>query len=179
MAKKGYKKPHVPDFAAALQLLRVTALKVGTSAVRRFVETERRGFQEAIRRQQPPSFHQHPLSPAWLRRKREAGADLRVMIATGHYVSSIRTFMRRQSSGRATFRIGFAPNAHARNLDRTVSPLLLRDLAAIHENGSKRVPARPHWQPYLQGMRVRATLFREELAQRIAAQVQDKIEKGK
>ena len=179
MAKKGYKASHIPDFAGAMQLLRVTALKTATGAVRRFVETERRGFQEAIRHQDFRSFHQNPLSARWLAKKHAAGADLRVMIATGTYVSTIRTFMRRASGGGYRFRIGFAPNQHARNLDRTVSPLLLSDLAAIHENGTGKVPARPHWQPYLRGMMVRARLFREELAERIAGAVQAKIEKGK
>lgn len=167
---KPYKKSSIPDFQRLAHKVRDAAINLANKAVREFAQDEANGFRQAIRQQDFASFTARPLSPGRILQKMRAGADLRVMIATKHYVNSIRVFHTRSTDGRGgTFRIGFHPSAHARTLDGDVAPVTLNQVAYWQEHGVRKtnLPARPHWRPYLQGLRRRAILMREELAGRV------------
>jgi hypothetical protein len=169
---KPYKKSSIPDFPRIAQRIRDVATGLANAAVREFATEARDGFQQAIRDQDFASFASRPLSPRRLMEKLRAGADLRTMIATSRYVSSIRVFHARSADGRGgTFRIGFRTGAMAHNLDGSTANITLDAVARINEGIDRRrgtsPPARPHWRPYLQGLRRRARVMREDLARRI------------
>jgi len=158
------KKPQIPKFNAVTQQFAADAMAIADTALRAFADREAKGFQRRIRRQDFASFDRVPLKPSTLARKAMLHLDLRTMIATEHYVTSIGVIRRRTALG-VNYYIGFGPNAHARNPDGTVSPALLNDIAAAQEHGApaSNLPARPHWGPYLQEMANRATVVREKI----------------
>lgn len=118
------------------------------------------------------------LSPEWLARKEAAGADLRTMIATGHYVSKIDVFKKEDKREKKTIvRVGFHHSAKPRDLEgRTVDIEIpgtgitgLTALAIVHELGSIKanVPARPHWSPHRIVVREQARKKRKEFLRSI------------
>lgn len=177
-----YRKSSIPNLKAKLHVVRQMTVSFANTQLRAFADQECQGFKDQIRDQDFVAFHRRPLSPARLAEKAAAGADLRVMIATQHYVNSIRVFFRK---GRGLnlrgqqFRIGFHHLAHARNLEGEIEPILLRDVAWIQEHGSRKrkIPPRPHWGPYLQEMRVRATVFRAALVPKMIKHLKAKLAK--
>ena len=119
------------------------------------------------------------LSPEWLTKKESAGADLRTMIATGHYVDSINVFkkMARGRDKKTVIRVGFHHSTKPRDLDgRTVDIEIpgtgitgLTALAIVHELGSIKanVPARPHWRPHRVKVREQSKQKRKEFRRSI------------
>lgn len=176
-----WKRPQIPNFKeivrAAAKEARVTAI----DSIKEHADAAREDFQMRIWQQRFRSFEIifYPesgtnLSPQWLRRKELAGADERTMIATGHYVESIKTFTKgRLSRGPFEVRIGFAPNAKARKLDGSNAKILLRDVARIQEFGSvtANIPPRPHWGPYGNRMRKDAPAVRQRISKLIGVRL--------
>jgi len=158
------KKAQIPKLTAVMAQVAKDATEIADTALRAFAEREAKGFQRKIRRQDFRSFDRVPLQPSTLARKEMLYLDLRTMMATEHYVNSIQVIRRRTAAG-INYYIGFGPNAHARNPDRTVSDALLNDVANAQEFGAPgaNLPARPHWGPYLQEMVERATVVREKI----------------
>lgn len=175
-----YKKSQVPNLAEKLKKIKTDTVAYVNSEIKKFANQECAGFKAAIKAQDFEAFHRRPLSAARLAEKAAAGADLRVMIATHHYVNSIRVFFRKSRNlNGGTFRIGFHHNAHARTLDGAIAPILLQDVARIQENGSRarKLPPRPHWGPYLRDMVPRATVFRARLTRRMVKRLKAQIAK--
>lgn len=141
-----------------------------------YSEQERAEFVLRIKEQRFASFHviHYPesgtnLSPQWIARKDAAGADERTMIATKHYIRHVNVFRKLNRNRRGgLWRIGFHPTVQARDLKGRVVPILLSDVAAIHEHGNARTPARPHWRPNLNRMRREAPAVRREMKDEIA-----------
>lgn len=161
------KKSHIPSFRKATASLRA-AYATADARVRAFVNEEADDFKDRIERQDFTSFVQIPLAPATIERKKLLKLDLRTMIATKTYIRGIKVF-RTARPGVVRYKIGFAPNARARDADGNVIDLTLNELAMIHEHGAVNgnIPARPHWAPHLQDMRERATILAEEIASEI------------
>ena len=156
MAKRR-KKSQIPDFDRVLRQVADVALETVEEHVSGYAKDQVEDFRTSIEEQTFESFQEVPLSDAWLETKRRAGADLRVMIATGNYTSKIR--VHRQKEGKkTTLRIGFGPKDPVKDLKgHEVEVRLpgsniqgLEALSMVHELGSikAKVPARPHWGPH-------------------------------
>lgn len=176
-----YKKPHIPKFRRLASYLRKRANDIALTHVEAFAEHEAEGFRQSILRQDFRSFHAFPLKPVTLARKRRAGVDLRVMIATHTYVDSIRVFrtLNRTAPKGARFRIGFHPKKRARDYEGRITDILLSDVAMIHEHGSvsASIPARPHWGPHRVGMVRRAVGVRQAIKKQVLAVVKRELRK--
>lgn len=150
-----YRKSQIPDFpACAKQVARAGNARL-RSLLDQYAEHTRKDFVERIEDQRFASFRviMYPesgtnLSPQWIERKTAKGADLRTMIATGHYIASIRVFRKLDQKKLAgIWRIGFDPREKARNLDGERQAITLNEVALIHEHGNAQTPARRHWGP--------------------------------
>lgn len=155
-------------------------------AAREYAEQQKDGFVQRIEDQAFASFQAvyYPesgtnLSPRTLRAKEAAGADLRTMIATHWYKAHLRVFTKqaRTKDERTVIRIGFHPDVKPRDLEGKPVDVEIRDLglrglnavAMVHELGSIKagIPARPHWQPYLDTMHRHAPKTRAQLRERV------------
>lgn len=156
---------------------KVSAPAVLEKAVRGFADTERDSFRDAIFRQGFKSFAAHPLSEKYLARKRALRRDERVMIATRHYVNSIKVHRERMDDRSVVYWIGFDPDAIAWDLHMRPTQIRLNTVARIHEYGApgglspsaQRIPARPHWGPHLKAMRGRAPDTRRAIRRAVRA----------
>lgn len=164
-----YRAPQIPDIRHPLKQFREIANDVTHEEVLNFVEEEKREFIRRIKRQDFESFHIHPLSPRWFTKKENANVDTRVMIATGHYIRSIKIFTRQESRKKLLIHVGFNRRTLARNLKGQPIPFPLYKLARVQEHGSEKtkVPPRPHWRPHYRGMAERAVPLRERIRGKI------------
>jgi hypothetical protein len=139
---------------------------------------EKRAFIERIKKQKFASFKKKPLSPKYLARKIAKGADRRTMIATGHYIRSIKLF-RTRSGKRLLLRIGFPPNAKAHDLDgkRTTTPLAITIRANELGSAARNIPPRPHWRPFRLEMKARAKKLRIQIKKAVVKTVREELEK--
>ena len=176
--------PHIPPLRKILKSGRTQARKAVWRSMDSFAEAERKHFQDRILAQDFESFRVvfYPesgtnLSPAWIRRKQAAGADLRTMLATHHYLRSIRTFRDRDNTGLGKIRVGFEPRKQARNLEGDYIPFTLNKLALTHEYGSlkRNIPARPHWRPHLNTMKREAKAVRARLSKQVVKLFREQI----
>lgn len=143
------RKPRIPDFTRLVATPArhfVDSVRVG---VKDFTDKEAKIFREKILRQRFSSFRKHPLNPTYKSRKRRLGLSTRVMVATGHYVRSIKVY-HFPGRNRDQWIIGIHPNTRARDkyTGQVVHDLPLADVAIIQEFGSSKagIPARPHWR---------------------------------
>jgi hypothetical protein len=179
-----YRPPHIPNFRRITRQFAEIAIAQVDEAVEEFAHEEVDLFVREIAQQVFPSFRQHPLTEAYARRKRYAGADRRVLMATHWYVDHIRVWRWRPpgtSPRRASgWRIGFHPTVRARDLWGRITDITLNKLARVHEYGSRdqRVPARPHWRPHLTAMQGRAATLRQGLRQDIVTEARRRIRWG-
>lgn len=176
MAKDRPKKSTIPSFAKLTKGFADLANTYADERITEFAEDELTRFRMKILRQQFASFHAVPLSRARLDEKESWNLDLRVMIATKHYVDSIQVMRRRYINGTISYQVGFPANLRAVGNDGLPTDITLREVARIQEYGSNKahIPARPHWRPHLQEMTVRATVLRVEIARQVL-----KLLKGK
>jgi len=157
------------------------------AGVREFAEQEKVAFRQAILDQEFESFIAFPLSRAYLQRKIAAGADTRVMIATGHYLDSLRIFERDNGDGSFTMLVGFDEDEPAHDLYGRPTDIRLWEVARIHEYGAplkdppgdRRIPARPHWGPHLRGMKARAPAARKRIQRKVAEAVRRRMYGGR
>lgn len=182
MARKlpKYKPPHLPAFKKVVRTVIETANEVLDEEVERFANTERADFVRNIKQQTFQSFIEHPLSDNYAARKRQAGLDRRVMIATGWYTQHIRVWRNRDPRGNPRvryYRVGFHPQVRARDSKGRIVPITLNRLAFVHEKGSikRSIPARPHWQPHLNAMRGRAPAVRSGIRKKIVKKVRERL----
>lgn len=176
-----YRKPSLPDFRRLRRTLAAEATAVLERETRAFADREVALFRQEIERQVFPSFAQHPLTPAYFARKRRAGLDERILIATGWYTDHLRVWRHRSLVNRRErwWRIGFHPTVLARDAKGRRVPITLDRLARVHEFGSAihRIPARPHWRPHLRAMRVRAREVRARIRQEILRRLRIRMPK--
>lgn len=178
-----YKPSKIPKFAPLARAISVAANSRLVDLMDAYAESERAEFVGRIRDQRFASFVviNYPesgtnLSPQWIARKAAKDADPRTMIATEHYVRSIRVFRRLNRGHRGgLWRIGFHPRVQARDLDHKVVPITLDDVASIHENGNKLTPARPHWGPNRNRMIREAPAVRREMSAEILKSVKKAV----
>lgn len=153
------KTPQIPKFSLIAKKLSKVARDTAVSHVRLFAWESRDNFREQIELQNFLSFEMFPLSRAWLEKKREAGADLRTMIATTTYISLIRVRRKKQGRNKWLFRVGFGPHDMAVDLEGNETDTPLDTVARAHEYGVMgtglqwKIPPRRHWGPYLEHMR--------------------------
>jgi hypothetical protein len=167
-----YRKSHIPDFRRLRRVLTAEANAVLERETEAFAEAEATRFRRDIERQVFRSFREHPLTPAYFARKRRAGLDERILIATGWYTDHIRVWRHRSPSGNTReryWRVGFHPTVLARDAKGRRVPITLDRLARVHEFGSAihRIPARPHWNVHLRAMRERAHDVRARIRREI------------
>jgi hypothetical protein len=172
-----YKASKIPSFTKTLRPFIASARTIAHAAVTEFGAEQAEAFQAAIRDQVFADFTRifYPesgtnLSPRWLAKKELHHADSRTMIATGHYVKSIRHFTRYGRRGALTVRIGFHQASKARNLDGSIaSDMTLNRLARIQEFGSIKtnLPPRKHWRAFMPSVRAAGRPLRREILARI------------
>jgi len=85
-------------------------------------------------------FKLHPLSPKYFQQKVKKGLDLRILIATGDYVKSIKVLRIEDKELGVIYQVGFPKRLHK------PSKLTFEQLAYWLEFGTKKMPARPHWR---------------------------------
>jgi hypothetical protein len=111
-------------------------------------------------------FGHRPLSRDYYLFKLKNSLDPRILIATGDYLDGIM-FERVDDTSGVVFRCGMARRMHA------TSELPLATLQRFLEDGTDRMPARPHWRPQAAVFRGRAREIgnglRTLLAQRVKA----------
>ena len=180
---KAYKKSVKPNFARVARRLKSEAPEVLRRNVREFSEEEKQEFKDKILGQDFPSFIENPLSEQYKERKRQHGADTRVMVATQHYVDSIRVFEKQEGGGKVSIYVGFSPQDRAKDLDGNLTNTQLVKVAAYHEYGGvineetgARLPARPHWGPHFKAMKERAPQIRKQVQQQLKSYIQQVIE---
>ncbi len=174
------RRPHIPNFRRITRRFAEIAVAEVDVAVEDFANDEVEMFQREIEQQVVPSFRRHPLTEAYMRRKRYAGVDRRVLLATYWYRDHIRVWRWRPPTGgrrRTGWRIGFHPTVRARDLRGRIKDITLNRLAAVHEYGTddQRIPPRPHWRPHLTAMARRARTLRREIRTRIVAEARRRI----
>ena len=169
----GYRASKIPSFQGTLRPFQKVARDIAQKALVAFGDSQALAFQTAIKDQTFDDFKRiyYPdsgtnLSPRWLAKKEVNNADSRTMIATGHYVNSIKRFTKYGRRGALTVRIGFHHAAKARMLDGSISPELTLDrLARIQEFGSIKtnLPPRRHWRAFLPLVRRASKPLRREI----------------
>lgn len=166
-----FRKSQIPDFKAVVRAIKRTTNEVAEERIAAFAAQERKRFQDRIETQDFPSFRATlyedegtNLAPSTLTARSRYGLGVLTMLATGHYVRSIRVLRRRIQRG-TLYHVGFDRLAHARKPDGTIAPIELYKVAAIQEHGSAaaRIPARPHWRPHYRDMRTRAPQVRQAI----------------
>jgi hypothetical protein len=163
-----YKKPNIPDFRKVTRKFAEIASGALTKAAEKFAKDEAKLFRQEITDQIFPAFRRYPLSEEYLYRKKRAGADERVMLATHWYRDHIKVWPMADPKGRRNvrwIRIGFHHAVQARNLKGEVVPILLDLVAKVHEFGSEKlnIPPRAHWVPHRTAMRRRAKKLRDRI----------------
>lgn len=188
------KKSHIPDFGALRRTIEATADAALLAEVEAYANDERDNFVAKVERQAFASFQVilYPesgtnLSPQWLARKEAKGADMRTMIATHWYKDHVRVDRRkaRRKGEKTVFKIGFRPDVKPRDLDGNVvdveiPALGLRGLDAIamvQEKGSVAagIPARPHWRPHYDKMRLDAPRVRKRIRERVKQAIKRQV----
>jgi hypothetical protein len=125
-----------------------TLLKVNRRIVRDVAQTAAREVQIRIRQQ---LFDHVPLSENYLKWKRRAGLDRRILIRTKTYVDNIGVQEVQFPRG-IGYRVGVpegvrTPVVNSKGEVQTKPGPLLTDLANWLEVGTQTMPARPHWMP--------------------------------
>lgn len=178
------KPAHIPDFKAYAKKVQTIAKTIAWQRVQGFAEDELEAFRRRIAVQDFEDFQviYYPesgtnLSPEWLRRKEEANADPRTMIATYHYLNSMGIYTHKNRQGLGTIRVGFHPRTLARDLKGHTVDITLNQMAKVHEFGSVTagVPKRSHWRPHLADMRERATPLRSQIARDIVRKAREAL----
>lgn len=85
-------------------------------------------------------FKLHPLSHKYFMEKVRKGLDLRILIATGDYVKSIKVIRAEDKELGVIYQVGFPKRLHK------TSKVTFEQLANWLEFGTKKMPARPHWR---------------------------------
>lgn len=168
------KKHNIPKLGQVLRRAHKIAKKVVREELEEFMDEELKAFKLRLARQEFPSFQAVPLSEAYRDWKMYKGLDERTMIRTGHYRESIQ-LMWKEIDGKLRFCIGYAENQYATDIDGVAIPLPLNVLASIHEYGSINagVPARPHWGPQLEAMRLNAKLRSEQIKKKVMKAIKE------
>lgn len=165
---KGKDKPpksQIPKFSEIMERVQAETKALADTTVKAFATAELKRFQADLRAQRFASFKAFPLSPRTLDIKKEKHLDLRTMIATKTYVSSMKVMRKVLPDGTIQYHIGFEPHALARDYNNKITDITLNEVAYIQEHGSKaaHIPARPHWRPHLRAMTNRATVLRTQI----------------
>ena len=92
-----------------------------------------------------------PLNKQYLERKRKLGLDLRKLIATGEYIKAIRVKLNgvNLKDLKITYEVS-PPRTRIKPSKLNPRPsakMTYEKLARIHEYGTRKIPARPHWRP--------------------------------
>jgi len=140
---KHYKKPSIPKFSKLVSQTGEEVLGLAQQGVRQVAEDARDKLVEGIKEQVFQSFRQFPLADETVARKERLGLDGRVMMATGHYVNSIKVVQEDEN----TFRVGFEEGEKAVDEQGRPVDIELDQVARAHEFGTSTLPARPHWRP--------------------------------
>lgn len=123
------------------------------------------------------SFGHRALNPAYRMGKVRARLDPRILIASGEYLNSftvedLSSREHREIHGieGQGFVVGVRSGIHSG------SGLPYRVLARVHEFGTSRVPARPHWRPMSAIYRRRSAELGHMLQERLATAVREGLQ---
>ena len=94
---------------------------------------------ELIQTIQKQDLELAPLTDSYLQSKKNKGLDERILIATGEYIKSIK--VRPYKGGKNIRKVSIAPEGQHKNTNLTNL-----EIAFMLENGTKNMPARPHWK---------------------------------
>jgi len=145
------------------KLLAATPQRPGQREVERPRRLRRREIPTVERR----AFRHAPLAEPTVKDKAAREQDGRKLIATGAYIEGIEVF-RGMRQGQPYYVVRPKPGQHP---DAGVTH---RVLAAFHEFGTSRMPARPHWSPCIRivrrelrrlGPQIRAVAMRTAIRQ--------------
>lgn len=110
-------------------------------------------------------FNHIPLQRDYYLSKLRNGLDPRILIATGEYLDKITYERVEDDTSGVVFRCGMAPGIHGS------SGLQLAALQRMLEEGTSRMPARPHWHPMATIFRARSNEMGRDLRGRLATRV--------
>jgi len=174
-----YQKPQIPPFRRIAQTFNRIAKQTAFDLIMEFAGERCAMFKRRILDQDFDSFATTPLTEQYLARKASANADLRTMVATQHYVDSIKVLTRRNEDGSITIYIGFDSRTLARNLDGKIVQFPLYAVAAVQEDGSEKanIPPRPHWKPELGRIRAAAPRVRRRIEHAVTLAARRELQK--
>lgn len=137
-------------------------IEVGTKIGASYADSFRNDLTTAIRSQK---YYWVPLNKKYLERKRKAGLDLRKLIATTNYMKEIRVKLNKVSL--KDLKISYEvspPRTRIKPSKLNKNPKITYEkLARIHEYGTSRIPARPHWRPATAEFKARAPALGKNL----------------
>ena len=140
--------------------------KSAIPVMKEFGEEKANEFKdELVYRIASQSFNWRPLKPEYRLYKIKNRLDPRMMISTGEYINSIEV---NELDDQIGYSVGVPNRLHN-------SGLSLRVLARIHEFGTIRIPARPHWRPQISAFIRRSDELGRELCTRIVNNVQGQL----
>ena len=109
-------------------------------------------------------FHHHPLNREYYIGKIKMHQDPRILIRTGEYLEGI-THEEVEEAGSVVFRCGMRSGLHRS------SGLPIRLLQKFLEQGTSRMPARPHWRPMIVEWQSRSNELGRELRSKLANRI--------
>jgi hypothetical protein len=114
-------------------------------------------------------FWWEPLNETYRSQKDRAGLNTEMLKATEEYVQSIGIQEARRGKNSFSIRIGVPNRVHAS------SNLNFNDLGRIHEFGTQRIPARPHWGPVMNRWKKNFTGILSRVRGRVSKRLQVKF----
>lgn len=119
---------------------------------------------------QPPSWP--PLTEKYLEWKIATGRDPRKLVSTKEYLNSIGVQRIRRGKTGFELRVGL-PNA-----EHSEAGINYNYLARIHENGTRTIPARPHWGPVYRLWSRKLYERSRDYMKKIKKQIEKDLKKG-
>jgi hypothetical protein len=115
-------------------------------------------------------FNHHPLNYEYYLGKLKLRLDPRILIATGEYLNNMVVERIEDDTSGVTFRCGMAAGIHQS------SGLPLTTLQRYLEDGTSRMPARPHWRPQSMIFRARSNEMGRDFRNRLANKIRDSLQ---
>jgi len=143
-------------------VFKTSVVAASVDELRIIAEELRDDIIENIERQ---NFTHTILSEKYLAQKKKKGLDERILIASKQYLDSFLVQRIQTSKDGVIYVVTVKDEVHPD------SELTYRKLARIHEFGTQKIPARPHWRPtwskFLRGIRKQNDRIKREILKKI------------
>lgn len=133
-----YKKAHIPDFRKVARAVQQSVDASGVPLIHEFGDAKAAEMTKMLHTGKFESQASIPVTPEVMAAKVKAnGGWTPPLVSTGEYADSITATPREDG-------VIVAPNESQHGDSGTTN----KELGGFLENGTDKVPARPHWQPF-------------------------------